>query len=276
MLNIISLILSAVTTAALCVFCNLVPSARYFYVPVLLFIGCFIGFLLVYFAFLLIYDAFINRKNPVKNPKGFYRRSFNLVNEFLIFWAGVKIEVNGKKKIDQSKKYLFVLNHKSNFDTMILAHVFKKMPVIFLSKPQNFKIPIAGGFIHKYGYLSVPRDNPRDAVKMISDACMRVEQGFSVGVCPEGTRNKTEQTLLPFKAGAFKVAQRAKIPVAVVCVKNTAKIIKNFPFKRTRVVVDILEVFDENFVAEHKTAELSDISREIMLADLEKSEGEKR
>ncbi len=272
MLNIISLVLSAITTVVLCVFCDLVPSVGYFYVPVLLFIGCFAGFLLVYFAFLLIYDAFINRKKPVKNPKNFYRHSFNMVNEFLIFWAGIKIEVHGKEKIDRNKKYLFVLNHKSNFDTMILAHVFKRMPIIFLSKPQNFKIPIAGGFIHKYGYLPVDRDNPRNAVKMIEDACLRVKQGFSVGVCPEGTRNKTEQPLLPFKAGAFKVAQRAKIPVAVVCVKNTAEIVKNFPFKRTRVCVDILDVSDENFVAEHKTAELSDISREKILADLEKKE----
>lgn len=271
MLNVVSLVLSAIITAALCIFCNLVPSIGYFYVPILLFIGCFAGILIIYFAFLLVYDAFINRKKPVKNPKKFYRVMFNLVNEFLIFWAGIKIEVSGKEKIDQSKKYLFVLNHKSNFDTMILAHVFKKMPIIFLSKPQNFKIPIAGGFIHKYGYLPVPRDNPRDAVKLINGACGRVlNDGMSVGVCPEGTRNKTEEPLLPFKAGAFKVATRTQIPMAVVCVKNTQKIVKNFPFKRTRVSVDILDVLSEDFVTSHGTAELSELAYEKILADLEK------
>lgn len=273
MLNIAALLISAILTAVLCVFTNAVPEIKYFYVPILIFIGCFIGVLLLFFAFLLVYDAFINRKKPVKNPKSFYRHAFNLVNEFLIFWSGARVKVSGLEKIDQSKKYLFVLNHKSNFDTMLLANVFKRMPIIFLSKPQNFKIPIAGGFIHKYGYLPVYRDDARRAVKMIQDACVRVEEGFSVGVCPEGTRNKTEQTLLPFKAGAFKIAKNAKIPVVVACVRNTEKISKRFPFRRTTVYVDILCVLSEQQVALSRTTELSEQSRDIILAHLEKTNG---
>lgn len=273
MLNLAALILSAITTAALCVFCDLVPSASCFYVPILLFLGCFIGILFVFFAFLLVYDAFINRKKQVKKPKSICRHAFNSVNEFLIFWSGARIKASGLEKIDQSKKYLFVLNHKSNFDTMILAHVFKRMPIIFLSKPQNFKIPIAGGFIHKYGYLPVYRDDPRRAVKMIQDACVRVEEGFSVGVCPEGTRNKTEQPLLPFKAGAFKIAKNAQVPVAVVCVRNTQNIVKRFPFKRTTVYVDVLSVLSEQEVAESKTAELSERASELILNQLKQPNG---
>lgn len=271
MINLITLILSIALTTICCVFCNLLHTWYDFYIPILLTLAFFVGILIVFFTILFIISRFININKPVQKPKRFFIVMFNLVNDFIIFWSGAKIKVTGKEKINKNKKYLFVLNHNSNFDTMILSHIFRNMDIIYLSKPSNLKIPIAGGFVHKYGYLAIDRDNNRNAIVAITRANMRIkENNMSVGICPEGTRNKTQDKILPFKPGSFKIARMAKVPIAVVCLKNTRQIHKNFPFKKTVVNVDILDVIDEEFVDTHTTVELCAIAQKEILDDLNK------
>jgi len=43
-----------------------------------------------------------------------------------------------------------------------------------------------------------------------------MEKGISVFLCPEGTRNKTDQPLLDFKDGAFRLAIATQKPLAIV------------------------------------------------------------
>ena len=271
MLNIFFIIISIALTTVCCIAKNLLTVWWKFYIPILMFVGFFIAISIVFFLILFIISKCINIKKPIKKPNRFCIFLFNLVNGFIIFWSGTRVKVYGKEKIDKNKKYLFVLNHKSNFDTMILSNIFKKMEIIYLSKPSNLKIPIAGGFIHKYGYLPIDRENNREAAVSITRAVQRIKQdNMSVGVCPEGTRNKTEEPLLPFRAGCFKVAKMADVPIAVVCIKNSKNIHKNFPFKRTKVQVHILDVLGTDVVQNNNTMALSEMAYNKILEELNK------
>ena len=60
-------------------------------------------------------------------------------------------------------------------------------------------------------------------------------------VAPEGKRSKTGE-LFPFKAGALKIATKAEAPIVVISLLNCNKIHKNFPFKRTHVYMDVINV----------------------------------
>ena len=81
-------------------------------------------------------------------------------------------------------------------------------------------------------------------------------QQVSVGIFPEGTRNKTSEPLLEFKNGAFKIATKAKCPVVIAALKNTRKVQHNFPWKKTDIYVNI-DVIPAEEVAESNTAQLS-------------------
>ena len=95
------------------------------------------------------------------------------------------------------------------------------------------------------------------AVNLIND------NQLSIGIYPEGTRSKTCE-LLPFHNGVFKIAQRAQVPVVVACIKRTEKIHKNFPFKKTPVQLDILDVIPTEKVLSQRTCELGDYCRTLM------------
>ncbi len=158
---------------------------------------------------------------------------------------------------------LFVCNHLSNFDPMVLAVHLKERPLCFISKEGNFKIPIAGPFINKAGYIKIDRLDSKEALNAVYSAVDRLNNGMSVGVYPEGTRSKTGE-LLPFKDGVFLIAKKAKVPIVVLTIDGTTQIHKNF-FKRTTTVnLRLAGIIDQETVASVRSRTLSRIAKEMV------------
>jgi 1-acyl-sn-glycerol-3-phosphate acyltransferase len=58
------------------------------------------------------------------------------------------------------------------------------------------------------GGLFIDRNNPRKALRTISEGSKKIEKGNGMLIFPEGTRSKIGE-LLPFHAGSFKLATEA-------------------------------------------------------------------
>jgi hypothetical protein len=68
--------------------------------------------------------------------------------------------------------------------------------------------------------------------------------------------------MLPFKDGAFLLAKKAEAPLVIMATRNTEKITKNFPWKRTTVEMEILRVLDRETVMALGAKDLSALARE--------------
>jgi hypothetical protein len=66
------------------------------------------------------------------------------------------------------------------------------------------------------------------------------------------------------------LAQDAGAPVAVMTTKGTDRISKNLPFRRTDVVLEIIEVIPKDVVAETPAKELCESTRRIIEEHLKK------
>lgn len=239
--------------------------------PILIFILTFVGLYALYFLGLYILSLTISKNKEYEKQNRFMRFLLDQTLNILCFFSGARIQVNGLDKVPEDKQFVLVYNHKSNFDPMILSVVLKKKDLIHISKPGNFNIPIAGRMVKRNCYLSINREDAREAYKTINKAASYIKDNkFSIGVSPEGTRNRTDEPLLEFRDGCFKIALLSKAPIVVCCLHNTADIVKNFPFKRTTIEVNFLDVieYDENM----KTVDISKIVRKDMIEDLSKKE----
>ena len=155
-------------------------------------------------------------------------------------------------------RFLIVGNHRSNIDPLVTAWALRKWDISYVTKPGVMKIPIAGKIIHMCGYMPLDREDNRAALKTILKAADYIKQdAFSVGIYPEGTRNRGEG-LLPFRNGAFKIAQKAKVPIVVVKLENTEKLSKNYPWRPTCVNLHICSVLSADFVAAHNSNEIGE------------------
>lgn len=220
-------------------------------------LGCFLGWVIAYVAFLFIISLCLNKKKEITKPNKFYGYFVKETMSLLLFFSRSRVHMEGAENIPRDVKYLLVANHLSNFDPITCISKFGKNDLVFVSKPENFSLPIAGAWMHHAGFMAIDRENPKNALVTINKAAEYLKnQQVSVGIFPEGTRNKTSEPLLEFKNGAFKIATKAKCPIVVAALKNTRKVQHNFPWKKTDIYVHI-EVISAEEVAVSNTAQLS-------------------
>lgn len=125
--------------------------------------------------------------------------------------------------------------------------------------------------MHRCDCYCLNRDDIKESARTILKAGHRIRDGRgSVGVYPEGTRNRQEE-MLPFMQGAFKVAKKADCPVVVATIRNTDKWSKRAPFRSTTVYLDFVGVLDKEFVRENSTVRIGDTARGMMERSLNNS-----
>lgn len=212
----------------------------------------------------------INKKKEYTTTSRFYNWAFVLWYRYMMIAGRLKLHVSGYDKVPFGKRFLLVSNHCSKFDNFIQCAVLKKTQLAYISKPENFKIPIGGRFMRRGLYLSLPRGNTREEFKFIMKAIEYIKDDkVSIGIFPEGTRSK-DGNLQEFKPGAFKIAEKAKCPVIVCSMKGTFEIHKNWPWKTSHVYMDILDVIDPSVWDEKNTVEVSQYAHDLILNNLNK------
>lgn len=126
-----------------------------------------------------------------------------LMNLYFKLYYNPKI-VN-KEVIPKEGPVLFVCNHKHVFDQCFVIMATKR-PIRYMAKKEYFDGKLAW-FFKLAGCIPVDRTIKDEAAK--AAALEVLELDGAVGLFPEGTRNKTNDTLLlPFKFGTVSMAQK--------------------------------------------------------------------
>ena len=205
---------------------------------------------------------------PIEKQHRLSRWICEAVAQWLCGYAGVRVRLSGLEKLPEGP-FLFVCNHRSMFDPLVVMGWMARWNISFVSKPSNLEIPIAGITARHVGFLAIDRENNREALKTILQAADYLKRGVcSVGIYPEGTRSKTHE-MLPFHAGSFKIAQRGGSALVIASMAGTENIMKNVPLRKTDVHLRILEVVPADKVKAMSTQELADYSSRLIAASLE-------
>jgi len=177
--------------------------------------------------------------------------------------ARIRIRAEGLERIPEGR-WLLVCNHRSAFDPLVTGCLLHDRQIAFISKEENFRIPIAGRVISTLCYLALDRENNRAALQTILRAAgLMRSDAVSYCIYPEGTRNKGEG-LLPFRNGAFKIAQKARSPVVAAYLDGTERVHKNFPWRHTDVSFTVCGVLDAGAVQQMKTNEIGERIRQCI------------
>ncbi len=179
--------------------------------------------------------------------------------------CGVTIQVSRSENLPTDKAFLLVSNHLSNLDPLVTMGALYGWELPFISKPENFKIPVAGPIMRVAGFLPIDRENPRNAVATIKKASATIaERQLCMGIYPEGTRNKNGEGLLPFHNGSLKIATNAKCPIVVVTLRYEPA---TFPYRR-RAHVRVVGTLDAATVQANRTDALTEQVRTLIAQDL--------
>jgi 1-acyl-sn-glycerol-3-phosphate acyltransferase len=142
-------------------------------------------------------------------------------SKLLLLISGVKLEIQGKEKIDPSRYYIIMSNHQSYFDIFLL--LFLPVFVHWLAKKELFRIPIFGMILKWMGSIEVDREDRVKGYWSIKQAVEKIKGGATVLIFPEGTRSATGE-LLPFHKGGFSLAILSGAPILPITIKGTNRV----------------------------------------------------
>lgn len=218
---------------------------------------------------------FVDLEKDCTRHSKVFRFHANRIIDSLILFLHIKLEVKGTEILPEGK-FLLVGNHRSAMDPILEMGALRKYNPGFIAKQELFKIPVIGRVMHKSFCLPLDRENSRkDARTVLKAIKLLKEQTAVIGIYPEGRRNEGEG-LLPFKNGAFKIAQKSGSPIVVAVIRNSEKIMKNAPFKKTEVSLEFIGTLDEEYVRYHNSAKISEAVRSMMEKALDSGSEEYR
>ncbi|HSI69410.1 MAG TPA: lysophospholipid acyltransferase family protein [Gillisia sp.] len=117
--------------------------------------------------------------------------------------------------LEKGKSYMFVANHTSITDIMLMLAVVDH-PFVFLGKVELARIPLFGYFYRRTCIL-VDRGSQKSRLEAFAEAQRRLKQGNSICIFPEGgVPGDKKLEMAQFKDGAFRLAIDHQIPIVPI------------------------------------------------------------
>ena len=143
----------------------------------------------------------------------------------ILFGMGFRTKIVFEQEPKISQSYMFVANHTSMTDIMLMLSIVKN-PFVFVGKKELSKIPLFG-FFYKRTCILVDRNNSKSRMQVFESAQKRLKQGLSICIFPEGGVPDKSVFLDTFKDGAFRLAIEHEIPIVPLTFYDNKRL---FPF----------------------------------------------
>ena len=233
-----------------------------------LFLGCYLIFGIPVLLILILIG---------KNKK--WKYASDLAALRLVQWAfkvmlaiaGTKQIVIGEENVPKDQPVLYIPNHKSYFDILL---IYSRVPGLtgFVAKDSMNKFYLLRDWMKKLYCLFLNRENPREGLKVILQGIEHVKSGISMCIFPEGTRNRGEE-MMTFKEGSLKIAEKTGCLIVPVALTNTAEIFENHaPWIRPcKVVIEYGEPIDPKTLSKEEKKHMGAMCRDRIQEMLDKN-----
>ena len=135
----------------------------------------------------------------------------------------VRLTSEGTEKVDSKEEsYVIVSNHASIVDIPVCMSS-SPLQFSYLAKIEVDRLPIIG-YLARNMHVYVDRKSLGSRKETFGRMKAHLDDGNSIHIYAEGTRNKTDEMLLRFYDGAFRLAIETQRPLAVMTICGSEKV----------------------------------------------------
>ena len=238
------ILLILILTALLSLIGFLIPLSPWFFflwVPIALILAILL-IILYHYVFILIQA----KTKPNRRYKQFVLKR---ALKFGMLISNIKMKVYGKENLFNDRPYTIYGNHKSNWD-VVFAYVSAKGFTTALGKKSLFQNKILKALGEGYQALPIARENDREAIKSILKAIKNInEYKLNYIIFPEGgVKSRETEEMVNLRAGAYKVAVKANVPIVPLCILGSSKLIKKKWYQHATIELHYLKpIMPEEF-----------------------------
>jgi 1-acyl-sn-glycerol-3-phosphate acyltransferase len=191
--------------------------------------------------------------------------------KFILIGMGFAYKIIKEETPKPNKSYMFIANHTSMADIMLML-VSVKNPFVFVGKKELAKIPLFG-FFYKRTCILVDRSSAQSRQAVFLRAQRRLKQGLSICIFPEGGVPDEHIVLDDFKDGAFRLAINHQIPIVPMTFYDNKKRFSYTFFSGGpgRMKVKIHKFIQTEGLIISDTKALNEKARAVILNELESS-----
>ena len=189
--------------------------------------------------------------------------------KFILIGMGFVYKIDREQTPEKDKSYLFVANHTSMADIMLML-VAVKNPFVFVGKAELAKIPLFG-FFYKRTCILVDRSSSKSRQAVFLRAQRRLKAGVSICIFPEGGVPEEHIVLDEFKDGAFRLAINHQIPIVPLTFADNKKRFSYTFFSGSpgKMRVKMHKFLSTEGLAVADTKTLNEKSKQIILKQLQ-------
>jgi len=151
----------------------------------------------------------------------FFFKIARLWAKIILVGMGFNWSIKRDQIPDKTESYMFIANHTSMADVMLML-VSVKNPFVFVGKKELANIPLFG-FFYKRTCILVDRNSAKSRQAVFLRAQRRLKTGVSICIFPEGGVPDEHVILDSFKDGAFRLAINHDIPVVPITFADNKK-----------------------------------------------------
>lgn len=131
-------------------------------------------------------------------------------------------KVYGKENIPKEGSLILAGNHIMAVDPTLVMSSTNRI-VHYMAKEELFK-GFHGWLFKKIGIIKIDREKSNVAAILKAEEILK--EGGTIGIFPEGTRNKTSNELLKFKLGTVKMAKETGAKIQPFAIRGQYKLLK--------------------------------------------------
>ncbi len=167
--------------------------------------------------------------------------SISLFAETASALIGLNLDVHGREHLWNQRPAIFMFNHQSNADLLIMANLVRR-DVVGVGKRELKNLPLLGPLMGAAGVVFIDRSDRKAAIETMKPLVRAMlDERKSLVIAPEGTRAPTRK-LGAFKKGGFHIAIQSRVPIVPVVIHNSGDISPKGDriFRSGTVRVDVL------------------------------------
>ncbi len=165
----------------------------------------------------------------------------------------------GSEQLPKEGGYIMFANHQGKYDALGVLHTHTKPCSIVMDEARSHTI-LTSQVIDLVDGKRIKKDDLRQSMQIILEMVQETAKGKIFLIFPEGGYfyNK-KNTLSEFKAGCFKSAMKAKVPIVPVVLIDSYKAFEGFYVSPIRTQVHYLKPIPYEEYQGMKTVEIAEL-----------------
>lgn len=181
---------------------------------------------------------------------------------------GIDFEIEGHDILVENRPGIFISNHQHTIDIFCCGAIIPKRTVSLGKKSLRW-IPFFGQMYWLTGNVLIDRGHKRKAYGTMDKAVEAVTQkNTTIWMMPEGTRNKSNLVVAPFKKGVFYAAIKSGRPLTLICFNRYFKEIDLNKWAAGKIRMKVLAPIDTKEWKDDQVAELAEHCHQLILAEV--------